>query len=292
MSEAVGEADLPPQPSERAVSPLSEGEDEEGEERPRVPSPLPNEATTEVEVGDRRDVGHGQEDTAAAGSGSGSGSGEGPSAVASTPEVAIRTRTASTSSTSAAAPLPPIPAIATRPSPIPSPSPTEHAVPPEVVLPRWQPDSEVTYCPICGTQFSIFVRKHHCRYVPETRWRWRRTATDTEQQMRPRGLQLLLATPHHDTASIHRTTPRHAPSPHPRAVALPPRQPRLVSRVWRRRAGPPVQPVRARPQRGAAPDTPGGAAQVANRPCPGRQHSGQPMGLLLWCRRCQRRADY
>ncbi|AEO53419.1 hypothetical protein MYCTH_2294713 [Thermothelomyces thermophilus ATCC 42464] len=35
--------------------------------------------------------------------------------------------------------------------------------PPEVVLPRWQPDSEQTYCPICGTQFSIFVRKHHCR---------------------------------------------------------------------------------------------------------------------------------
>ncbi|KAL2144172.1 hypothetical protein VTI28DRAFT_9547 [Corynascus sepedonium] len=33
----------------------------------------------------------------------------------------------------------------------------------EVVLPRWQPDSEQTYCPICGTQFSIFVRKHHCR---------------------------------------------------------------------------------------------------------------------------------
>ncbi|KAL2257052.1 hypothetical protein VTK26DRAFT_728 [Humicola hyalothermophila] len=33
----------------------------------------------------------------------------------------------------------------------------------EMVLPRWQPDSEVTYCPICRTQFSFFVRKHHCR---------------------------------------------------------------------------------------------------------------------------------
>lgn len=33
----------------------------------------------------------------------------------------------------------------------------------EFVLPRWQPDAEVTYCPICQTQFSIFVRKHHCR---------------------------------------------------------------------------------------------------------------------------------
>ncbi|KFY80814.1 hypothetical protein V499_00328 [Pseudogymnoascus sp. VKM F-103] len=27
--------------------------------------------------------------------------------------------------------------------------------------PRWQPDAEVTYCPICQTQFSFFVRKHH-----------------------------------------------------------------------------------------------------------------------------------
>ena len=49
----------------------------------------------------------------------------------------------------------------------------------EVVVPRWQPDAEVTICPICGTQFSeyftitchprtycgigFFVRKHHCR---------------------------------------------------------------------------------------------------------------------------------
>lgn len=33
-------------------------------------------------------------------------------------------------------------------------------------LPRWQPDAEVTYCPICHSQFNIFVRKHHCRFVP------------------------------------------------------------------------------------------------------------------------------
>lgn len=36
---------------------------------------------------------------------------------------------------------------------------------PEFVLPRWQPDAEVTLCPICNTQFSIWVRKHHCRCV-------------------------------------------------------------------------------------------------------------------------------
>jgi FYVE zinc finger len=35
----------------------------------------------------------------------------------------------------------------------------------DIVIPRWQPDAEVTFCPICRTQFSFFVRKHHCRYV-------------------------------------------------------------------------------------------------------------------------------
>ena len=35
----------------------------------------------------------------------------------------------------------------------------------EFALPRWQPDAEVTYCPICHAQFSFFVRKHHCRFV-------------------------------------------------------------------------------------------------------------------------------
>ena len=33
----------------------------------------------------------------------------------------------------------------------------------DVTLPRWQPDAEVTKCPICGTPFSFWYRKHHCR---------------------------------------------------------------------------------------------------------------------------------
>lgn len=33
----------------------------------------------------------------------------------------------------------------------------------ELALPRWQPDSEVTHCPICKSQFSFWYRKHHCR---------------------------------------------------------------------------------------------------------------------------------
>lgn len=41
----------------------------------------------------------------------------------------------------------------------------ESGGPSDVALPRWQPDAEVTICPICHTQFSIFVRKHHCRYA-------------------------------------------------------------------------------------------------------------------------------
>ena len=35
--------------------------------------------------------------------------------------------------------------------------------PADFALPRWQPDAEVTCCPICRTQFGFFVRKHHCR---------------------------------------------------------------------------------------------------------------------------------
>ena len=40
---------------------------------------------------------------------------------------------------------------------------TERRSPHEFTLPRWQPDAEVTCCPICRTQFGFFIRKHHCR---------------------------------------------------------------------------------------------------------------------------------
>ncbi|KAJ5580277.1 uncharacterized protein N7459_006262 [Penicillium hispanicum] len=33
----------------------------------------------------------------------------------------------------------------------------------DMSLPRWQPDTEVSCCPICGTVFGFFYRKHHCR---------------------------------------------------------------------------------------------------------------------------------
>ncbi|KXS95297.1 hypothetical protein AC578_5985 [Pseudocercospora eumusae] len=33
----------------------------------------------------------------------------------------------------------------------------------DMVLPRWQPDNEVTKCPVCDTEFSLLYRRHHCR---------------------------------------------------------------------------------------------------------------------------------
>ncbi|KAK0664806.1 Lateral signaling target protein 2-like protein [Lasiodiplodia hormozganensis] len=33
----------------------------------------------------------------------------------------------------------------------------------DIMIPPWQPDSDVSHCPVCGTQFSFWYRKHHCR---------------------------------------------------------------------------------------------------------------------------------
>lgn len=33
----------------------------------------------------------------------------------------------------------------------------------DVILPPWQPDSEVSSCPICHVDFRFYIRKHHCR---------------------------------------------------------------------------------------------------------------------------------
>lgn len=34
----------------------------------------------------------------------------------------------------------------------------------DLLIPPWQPDADVAHCPVCGTQFSFWYRKHHCRY--------------------------------------------------------------------------------------------------------------------------------
>ncbi|KAK8166187.1 FYVE zinc finger-domain-containing protein [Phyllosticta citrichinensis] len=33
----------------------------------------------------------------------------------------------------------------------------------DIFIPTWQPDNDVSNCPVCGTQFSFWYRKHHCR---------------------------------------------------------------------------------------------------------------------------------
>lgn len=66
--------------------------------------------------------------------------------------------------TSSSPPLPPLPLSHTRP--------TERLNRPDsnssngsrkYVVPPWQPDSEVSECPICGKPFTWMFRRHHCR---------------------------------------------------------------------------------------------------------------------------------
>lgn len=55
-------------------------------------------------------------------------------------------------------PLPPPPSY---PAPSNNPRPFRRAS--DLVLPLWQPDSDVAQCPVCHRQFTFLFRKHHCR---------------------------------------------------------------------------------------------------------------------------------
>lgn len=77
-------------------------------------------------------------------------------------------------------------------------------------VPRWQPDAEVTYCPICRAQFSFFVRKHHCRFVDTHLWPMMLPSqmSNVLQEMWKSCLQLVFAAQDHHSASVHRPTSR------------------------------------------------------------------------------------
>lgn len=172
-----------------AVSPLSEDDEEEdGARSARSPSPELQVPATEVTnaaavgtSGTPEALGT-QHDDAAVGSSSdlapadslhspgplagrrGSGEEQNEPPVSPVPRPVPRndgavsgpqaTNTSASSLASVTSPVPTSPPILSSPA---------ERVHSGAVLPRWQPDSEQTYCPICGTQFSIFVRKHHCR---------------------------------------------------------------------------------------------------------------------------------
>jgi len=42
----------------------------------------------------------------------------------------------------------------------------------DIVLPPWQPDSEVTQCPVCKKPFTFLLRRHHCRYADTASQFW------------------------------------------------------------------------------------------------------------------------
>ncbi|ERT02179.1 hypothetical protein HMPREF1624_00477 [Sporothrix schenckii ATCC 58251] len=79
-------------------------------------------------------------------------------------------RTSTAGAESDEPPIPPAPAPAPAAPPSLQPTPQEQRQQrqqrQDITLPRWQPDAEVTYCPICFQHFNIFVRKHHCSCSP------------------------------------------------------------------------------------------------------------------------------
>lgn len=77
---------------------------------------------------------------------------------------------------------------------------------PDFVLPRWQLDAEVTLCPICNTQFSIWVRKHHCRYVYGMKNNgeyFSHNLLTAHQKMWKSRVCLMLSSQNHHSESIH-----------------------------------------------------------------------------------------
>lgn len=102
---------------------------------------------------------------------------------------------------------------------------TGMAAHPSLTLPRWQPDEEVTYCPICHTQFSFMNRKHHCRLVSPYLPCIALMAANRLQKMRTGRLQCVLTSPYNHSPPVHRATTRSPP-------CLPYRV-RIL--VWRRR---------------------------------------------------------
>ncbi|KAK0729056.1 FYVE zinc finger-domain-containing protein [Apiosordaria backusii] len=177
--------DTEERPDPGAVSPLSEDEihgGTEGGTRPRSPSPelpvmdaLPTGRDARSEATNARETLTAQHTTLGT-------SAENPVVVVSSPVTASRRQSRSQQPTSSTGPSRLEPnrargsytsifqehdasssssvAATSRQQP---PLPSRGEPSGELILPRWQPDAEVTYCPICHTQFSIFVRKHHCR---------------------------------------------------------------------------------------------------------------------------------
>jgi hypothetical protein len=82
----------------------------------------------------------------------------------------------------------------------------------DIVLPAWQPDSDVHYCPVCGSQFTFFYRKHHCRYVLFYVIKLIRVicvwvgTNMSKQKVRTCCLQCMLPPSHNHSTPIHRAS--------------------------------------------------------------------------------------